>query len=252
MDCKARILIPLQHCARSLHLYPRRSQRGGIVKLKLRRLTVLCGVVGLVANSAGAGVVAPCVGDCNADLKVGVAELVRGVRCVLDGTTSSEPCPGCYYGGGPVDVAAMVRAVNNALLGCSTGSPASPKATWTPVVNGCHFTIDPDSSSFRGCFPDGPEKFGSISVSASSDDCCWSAAVRDPARAFFVELLDGVSACGGGTVEYSVQMSNGTQRGAAIDLSDADQNLVATHWIDQANHCTATPNRTRTPTPLPK
>jgi hypothetical protein len=59
-----------------------------------------------------------CVGDCNADGKVEVSELVRGVNIAL-GELPLTACPS-FDGdaSGQVNVNELVQAVNRALTGC--------------------------------------------------------------------------------------------------------------------------------------
>jgi hypothetical protein len=59
-----------------------------------------------------------CVGDCDGDGEVSVAELITGVNITL-GTESLEICPAFDPDGdGTVTITDLVTAVNNALLGC--------------------------------------------------------------------------------------------------------------------------------------
>ena len=69
---------------------------------------------------------ASCVGDCDGDGTVSVAELVRGVNIAL-GISSVEICPAFDAGGDRmVGIDELVRATANALSGC--GSPAGMSA----------------------------------------------------------------------------------------------------------------------------
>ena len=62
-----------------------------------------------------------CVGDCDGDDAVTVAELIRGVNIAL-GTTSIDACPSFDGNGdGEVAVNELVVGVNAALDGCPAG-----------------------------------------------------------------------------------------------------------------------------------
>jgi len=59
-----------------------------------------------------------CVGDCNADRRVLIDELVRGVGIAL-GNMPASVCPAIdCHGNGTVTVDCLIRAVNAALSGC--------------------------------------------------------------------------------------------------------------------------------------
>jgi hypothetical protein len=47
-----------------------------------------------------------------------INELLTGVNMVLE-TTAISACPAFWNPGGRVNIAQIIRAVNNALLGCS-------------------------------------------------------------------------------------------------------------------------------------
>lgn len=78
----------------------------------------------LLASSTAA---AQCPCDCDRDGRVGVAEILRGVRFALDGEVS-ECVPGCA-GGAPC-VGSLIQCVHAALYGC----PAVPTASATPTL----------------------------------------------------------------------------------------------------------------------
>ena len=59
-----------------------------------------------------------CEGDCNADGRVGIAEIISGVRIAL-GLSGGESCPGIDDNiDGRVSIGELIRAVNNSLRGC--------------------------------------------------------------------------------------------------------------------------------------
>lgn len=70
-----------------------------------------------------------CAGDCDADGRVTVAELVRGVQCVLMPRESAS-CEECYDSA--LSISSLITAVNNALDGCVRAAELSP-ATPTPI-----------------------------------------------------------------------------------------------------------------------
>jgi len=59
----------------------------------------------------------PCIGDCGGSGAVSVADLILGVSIAL-GTFPVSACPAFENNQGRVDIAQIVRAVNNALIGC--------------------------------------------------------------------------------------------------------------------------------------
>ena len=61
----------------------------------------------------------PCVGDCGGSGVVTITDLVVGVNIAL-GTQPVSACPQFENADGQVDIAQLVRAVNNALIGCPT------------------------------------------------------------------------------------------------------------------------------------
>lgn len=71
-------------------------------------------------NNAEGPCPTPCVGDCNGDGRVAVAELIAGVDAVLNGT--NDACPNfvvpCPPGALCIDISALQVAINNALHGC--------------------------------------------------------------------------------------------------------------------------------------
>jgi hypothetical protein len=102
------------------------------MKISLR-ISVAAALVGaaalcLVASRSGATVIS-CVGDCDDNGAVTVAELVRAVSIAL-GTTAVENCEAVDRNDdGRVSVDELVAAVNNALAGC----PVEPTRTNTPT-----------------------------------------------------------------------------------------------------------------------
>jgi hypothetical protein len=70
-----------------------------------------------------------CVGDCDGDGQVAVNELLRGIAISL-GNASVEMCPAFDANGdGLVLVDEIVKATNNALLGCGVLSLSSQTQT---------------------------------------------------------------------------------------------------------------------------
>jgi len=73
-----------------------------------------------------------CVGDCTNAGQVTVSDLVLGVNIVL-GIDPASVCPNFQNAQGNVDVAQLVKGVNNLLLGCGSRSPTP---TQTPIFSG--------------------------------------------------------------------------------------------------------------------
>ena len=70
--------------------------------------------VAVLLNLCGA---ATCVGDCDGSGEVTINELITLVNIDLD-TANASSCPYGIPGGGSVDIALIIQAVNNALSGC--------------------------------------------------------------------------------------------------------------------------------------
>ena len=85
----------------------------------------------LLAAPAGAA----CVGDCAADDRVAINELVAGVSIAL-GAGELGSCPSFDADGdGVVGIAELIAGVNNALSGCGAAStPTAPPPSATPTV----------------------------------------------------------------------------------------------------------------------
>lgn len=97
--------------------------------LRLRAAIVLCALVSTAPRVAGA-----CIGDCDGDGRVTVAEIVAAVAAAQG---EGAPCPG---GAGAIED--LVRAVGNAVRGCPTatagpsGTPTeTPTVTRTPTAS---------------------------------------------------------------------------------------------------------------------
>jgi hypothetical protein len=130
-------------------------------------------LVALVLSTAGVTpALGQCVGDCDANGRVGISELVTGVNIAL-GSSQITACPVFDKNdNGRVDVSELVLGVNNALGGCPTGNPTptpteTPETgtpTETPVVNpSCgNGVIEPDLG--ENC-DDGPD------VGKPGDNC---------------------------------------------------------------------------------
>lgn len=84
---------------------------------------------------------ADCVGDCDNTGMVSISDLILGVTIVL-GTQPPSACPEFQNGQGQVDVAQLIKGVNNALSGCPTAptetptipSPDTPTSTATALA----------------------------------------------------------------------------------------------------------------------
>jgi hypothetical protein len=72
---------------------------------------------GLTATPTRTPVIETCTGDCDGSNTVGIDELVLGVSIVLD-LQLADACLAFVNSQGLVDIAQVVRSVNNALKGC--------------------------------------------------------------------------------------------------------------------------------------
>lgn len=99
--------------------------------------TVAVAVV-LLLSAAQGRAQGPCVGDCQNQGAVTVADMVLGVNIVL-GNDPPSACPNFQNSAGMVDVAQLVKGVSNLLNGCSS----APTPTPTPIFAGKkrHFVI---------------------------------------------------------------------------------------------------------------
>jgi len=151
-----------------------------------------------------------CVGDCDSNGQVEVAELVRGVGVSL-GTMSITECVELDLDGdGRVSIAELIMAVGHALTGCPTVTPtmepsalASPTVppespTATPTGAGSLPTPSPTGPALlqvvqvltRGeDFPDPPDGIG-IAVSPDGRDV-YVASPEHPGAAFRRNAEDG-------------------------------------------------------------
>ena len=74
-----------------------------------------------------------CIGDCNGDGAVTIAELIRMVRAALDETADARGCVGGADGNGRVTIDDLVAAVAHALAGCQgVTASATPTAPGMP------------------------------------------------------------------------------------------------------------------------
>jgi outer membrane protein assembly factor BamB len=99
-------------------------------------------------------VTGPCLGDCDGDTSVIVAELVRGVNIALQ-LFPLDVCPGFDRDGdGRVSIDELMAAVQNALFGC--GHTVEPTATLSPTSTP---TPLPTSGSPTACVTIEPSGF---------------------------------------------------------------------------------------------
>lgn len=75
--------------------------------------------------------VAACLGDCDGDERVTVAELIRGVGCAVAPIPGDE-CATCFRA--PPSINSLIGAVNNAMHGC-VRSDQTVAPTQTPSVD---------------------------------------------------------------------------------------------------------------------
>ena len=102
-------------------------------------MRTMSSVAGVLAVVAVVVVVVPparaqtCVGDCDNIGVVLVNDLIRGVNIVL-GLELASTCPAFENSDGQVDMAQLIKAVNNALSGCPSGP--TPTASETTTATG--------------------------------------------------------------------------------------------------------------------
>lgn len=82
--------------------------------------------------TAGTPVRAQCVGDCGGKGAVTIADLILGVNIVL-GEQPPSACPAFQNASGEVDIAQLIKAIGNALDGC-TPPADTPTATLTATA----------------------------------------------------------------------------------------------------------------------
>ena len=116
----------------ALRTAPAARVRAAAVRIVARGVLVLCALV--VSNSVAP---AQCVGDCDLDGAVRIAELVRAVDIALD-QALPDTCLGYACSSPDNQIACLVQSVANALRGCPTPSAtatavATCTATWTFV-----------------------------------------------------------------------------------------------------------------------
>jgi hypothetical protein len=94
-------------------------------------LAVIGGALSLLTATAPARAqVSSCVGDCGNNNEVTIANLILGVSIAL-GNTPASACPAFQNAQGMVDIAQLIKGVNNALTGCPV--LPTPTSTGTPV-----------------------------------------------------------------------------------------------------------------------
>jgi CSLREA domain-containing protein len=71
------------------------------------------------ANATATATSAPCTGDCTGTNSVSISDLITGVDIAL-GNLPVSSCPAFENAEGQVDIAQLIRAVNNALNGCAS------------------------------------------------------------------------------------------------------------------------------------
>ncbi len=103
-------------------------------KLRISTRIAVIGLLGVIAaRPLGAGQTR-CVGDCNGDERVVIAELIRAVSVNL-GLFDTDYCSASDANDdGRIRINELIQAVNNALNGCG-GSAPTPTPTPTPVVD---------------------------------------------------------------------------------------------------------------------
>lgn len=121
----------------SLFRAPRRHRLARMRAVRGAAAALAMAVVVLLTAAPGRAQ-GPCVGDCQNQGVVTVADMVLGVNIVL-GNDPPSACPNFQNSEGVVDIAQLVKGVSNLLNGCSGG----PTPTPTPIFSGKerHFVI---------------------------------------------------------------------------------------------------------------
>src|SRR5688572_30525178 len=108
------------------------------------------GLILFVAFTAAARIAAACVGDCDARGVVSVADVIKGVRIAL-GEAPADLCQRIDANGdGEVTIDELVKAVDNALVGC----PTVLDQAWEGPVGACE-AMPSTSYNIRGFNPIG-------------------------------------------------------------------------------------------------
>jgi hypothetical protein len=106
-------------------IHRRPTPRPGSLRARCATLAVL---LGLALSPARARAQA-CVGDCNADGEVTIAEIILGVNIALDVAPLSACSDFDADGSGDVSIAELITAVGNGLQGCAAETLAFVTAT---------------------------------------------------------------------------------------------------------------------------
>jgi hypothetical protein len=94
----------------------------------MKKLSMLGALAVLALLVAPATHAQTCVGDCNGDGMVSINELIVGVNIDL-GSQPASKCPPFQNAQGDVNIAQLIKGVNNALNGCGGGATPTPTAT---------------------------------------------------------------------------------------------------------------------------
>lgn len=119
--------------------------------LRLVERAVLTGVIAYVSSGIVPALAQQCVGDCNANGRVEVNEVVAGVVLALSGSVGDE-CPTIDVNGDDtVTVDEVVAATNSALDGCGSFLAVDALPGWPAGAQA--YSLSPDGSTLVG--PDG-------------------------------------------------------------------------------------------------
>ena len=75
----------------------------------------------LTASATATASVVPCIGDCDGNHVVSIDELIAGVGIAL-GNQPPGTCPAMEDSAGQIDIAQLIKAVRNALVGCGAAA----------------------------------------------------------------------------------------------------------------------------------
>lgn len=127
-----------------------------------------------------------CVGDCNGDGEVTVGDILLLVNIAV-GAAGPAACA-AGTGGAPVDVALIVRAVNNALAGC----PPAPAGTATPTPSpNPTFTPTPAAPSVAGNWSERRPTLASSNCNSSTRNVLQQALAAQPSTCAIVLTQSG-------------------------------------------------------------
>ena len=225
----------------------------------------------LFAMVVAASQVHACVGDCDSDGQVEVAEIILGIRAALGRADPASVCPQLDANAdGKISISELLLSVRAALGECPTPSipptvpifpsntvgatntptpvaaeTATTTSTATPGSNAtetpgvlCHVSVDEDVFPVTGCGPVG-ERSGRFTILMSPESCCW---VSETSGRIDYSPAHG---CGGAVVDFTVKknpLPEGITRTVSVfspsrDVLQSSESI----FFPQSGSCTRTP-----------